>query len=835
MAIQFARTEIISAGTGSSVVGLSAYIAREDRRAEATDRAYGFAHRDDDLEYLKVHLPENAPSWMSDARQLWNAVEAKEITRDRKTGELRFKRNAQLAKHTVLALPKELDASEQREVLERFVRQNYTSKGVAVEAAIHRPHEGGENWHAHLVVTTREITGDGIGKKARHLNPGFIKGRTSGDEIGQRWADFQNAYFIEKGLNLTVDTTAAVPNVHMKAGRFVENSDVQKENDTRRTKHAHMIIQKPHTVTDELTRNKPYFTERDVSRYLFKAGLESEEFDRAKTAVMAQALPLYERKTGRATDKYTTEHVRRQEREILKLADSLNGRNRHRVSARQLKNAMHGKGLKDEQIAAYHSAVDNGHDLSIWRGVAGTGKSRVMNIAREAYERGGYNVIGLAPTNTVARDMERDGFSEARTAHSFLARMERGTQRLDSSSVLFVDEAAMMDNERLGAVLKHANKAHAKVILIGDDRQLASIERGGMFTAIREKYGASELRQVRRQRDDWAKQSSLDFADGYFEKAVRAYEDHGRIAWASNIGETKKQLIEAWSRDTDENTAKLRFVYAQTNKDVNEINSALRQVRIGRGELGPSKEFQTVRGKIEVAERDRIQFYDNDRETGIFNGYVGTVEKINGSRVSVRLDNGREVNFDAERFNGFGHGYAGTVYRGQGKTQPETYYLHTPLSDSRTSYVAMTRHTDKVSLFVSRETTPDVRSLARQMDRENDRGPSIRFATKDELAREQKPLKRVFKRPKKQQEKENTMSKPTKSTPKKGDSAAAQALRKGLAQAAQEKKKRNRLKLDLKGMKPPTTEHGKRLVADMKDERQVRSRKAKSRDMDMEG
>ena len=54
----------------------------------------------------------------------------------------------------------------------------------------------------------------------------------------------------------------------------------------------------------------------------------------------------------------------------------------------------------------------------------------------------------------------------------------------------------MMDNAHLGGVLKHASRAGAKVILIGDDRQLASIERGGMFTAIREKHGASELRHL---------------------------------------------------------------------------------------------------------------------------------------------------------------------------------------------------------------------------------------------------------------------------------------------------------------------------------------------------
>lgn len=810
MAIQFARTEVISAGKGSSAVGLSAYIAREDRRAEATDNAYGFAHRDDDLEHCAVYLPEDAPAWMRDGKLLWNAAEKAELTQDRKTGEVRFMVNAQLAKHTVLALPKELNAGEQRELLESFIAQNYTKHGVAVEAAIHSPHEGGDNWHAHLLVTTRVIDKNGIGKKARHLNPNFVKGQTQGDQIGERWAEHQNAYFGKKGLDVTVDTSLAIPSNHIGKGRFVDESDAQKESEKRHAQNVRLIIEKPHIVTSKLTEKKPFFTEREVSRYLFKAGFDGEDFDRSKSAIMAHGVPLYDRKTGQETGKFTTQNVRQQEREIMRAAEKLASRNRHRISPTTIMATAAFKGLSKEQHEAYLSAVNNGRDLSVWRGIAGAGKSRSMNVVRSAYEHGGYNVLGLAPTNVVVRDMERDGFKEARTVHSFLYGLEKGTLQLDSSTVLFVEEAAMVDNERLLPLLNHAVRSGAKVILVGDDRQLASVERGGMFTAIREKHGASELRQVHRQHEDWSKQASIDFADGRVEEAVKAYDKHDRITWTEDTREAKKELIAAWKRDTEVKSTKTRFVYAQTNKDVNELNAALRQVRLERGDLGQAHTFETVRGKVELSERDRIQFYKNDRQAGIYNGYVGTIERIEGRNITARLDNGHRVSFDAKDFPGFGLGYVGTVYRGQGKTQLETYHLHTPLSDSRTSYVAMTRHRDNVSLFVGRATTPDVRSLARQMGRQNDCGPSLRYATKDELQRERSkgasPLKVLD-----DQQQEKAMSARRKFTPlKTKDQGKAKTQAKN--------------SLDLKAFKPPTTEAGRRLMENMKDERSERTK-----------
>jgi ATP-dependent exoDNAse (exonuclease V) alpha subunit len=94
---------------------------------------------------------------------------------------------------------------------------------------------------------------------------------------------------------------------------------------------------------------------------------------------------------------------------------------------------------------------------------------------------------------------------------------------------LAVDEAAMLTSRETGEVLAEARRAGAKVILSGDDRQLASIERGRLFTELRKAHGAAEITEVTRQKVDWQRDAARDLAEGRFDSAVVAYARHGAI------------------------------------------------------------------------------------------------------------------------------------------------------------------------------------------------------------------------------------------------------------------------------------------------------------------
>lgn len=744
LAIGFAHCEIIHAAAGSSVVGLSAYIARDSRQDLATGDSYSFGHKNADLIDTGVVLPDGADTRFSDSELLWGAAMAAETTFDRQSKEVRFKKGAQVAKHIVLALPKECTDAERRDLTVGFVGEEFVRHGVAAEWAIHAPDGDNGNWHAHLLVSTRKLEGERFGKKCQEINPSFARGGdgrrfvSEDDRLTERWAEAQTRFFKERGLGVTVDPYGSKlakqehlgPTWHMTDSRKAASQSTalaQAEDKARRD---------PAAVLEAVTQRKATFTLREVERALRKAGLAGDDFEQARTAVLMhpELVPLARREDdGGLTeiDRFTTRAVRRQEREAMETAGRVAAR-RRRVPMRAVEAAAGGRTLDGEQRAALDHACGPA-GLALIEGRAGAGKSYTMGAIREAHERGGYRVIGLAPTNTVAQDLRAAsgaGIAQTATVHLALLRQEKGREPAwDDRTALLVDEAAMLDARTMGRLLARADQCGAKVILVGDDRQLASVERGGLFAEMRERYGAAEIRDIRRQAEDWQRQASRDFSEGRIAEGLTAYDRRGFVRWEDRTEDAKAALVADWAQAQRERPEAVRFIYASTNREVDDLNRRCRALRVARGEVEAGERFQTVRGELAAAAGDRLQFYGNDRKAGIYNGTVGTVVSAGRERIAVRLDGGEVVSFDPAKFDRWGHGYAGTVYRGQGKTQLEVLALYdNPAGwNARAAYVGMTRHKAEVRLYVGRDMAANLEVLARRMSRADDVGASLRY------------------------------------------------------------------------------------------------------------
>ena len=167
--------------------------------------------------------------------------------------------------------------------------------------------------------------------------------------------------------------------------------------------------------------------------------------------------------------------------------------------------------------------------MAIIDGQAGTGKSYTIAAIREAYEAAGCRVIGLAPTNAVAQDMQRRRFRPRRAPSTASCSPSTTAARAGTAqTVVIVDEAAMLDTKLMAMLTAHAHDAGAKLILVGDDRQLSSIDRGGMFGALKDRYGAAELTEVKRQHKNDERRAAEMMAEGNFHDALDIYERQGR-------------------------------------------------------------------------------------------------------------------------------------------------------------------------------------------------------------------------------------------------------------------------------------------------------------------
>ena len=490
-------------------------------------------------------------------------------------------------------------------------------------------------------------------------------------------------------------------------------------------------------LVDNLTARTPTFTARDLDQALKYGVLTKDERAEFRGQILANPNVIGLKETADAkVTRYTTRDVLASEMGLQRSAQNLADDSSHGLKESRVEKTAAAFTLKPEQAKAL-AQLTSAEGFGVLWGEAGTGKSHTLKAVRSAYEGEGYDVRGLAPTHKVKNQMHGDGFKNANTIASELKGIEEGRSTWNKKTVVVVDEAAMVSTDQLAKLAGAAHKAGAKLIIAGDDAQLGSIERGGMFETLRQKHGAAILEEVQRiddleERKLWGKMHK-----GEFREMLAKHDAAGNIHWAEKQADAMRDMAQAYTAATAATPDKTRFMFAFTNAEVGALNAHAREVHKGRGELGEDCTLKTAHGEATFATGDRIQFAGNGYgkkaiNAGLSNGQVGTIMEIASEgdkpRITVMLDTAagekpHEVSFvvgsngKAGEFDNFKLGYAGTIYRGQGNTLDQAFVCHSSQWRGSAAYVALTRHREDVQIFAAHETVADIEAMARGMAR----------------------------------------------------------------------------------------------------------------------
>jgi Ti-type conjugative transfer relaxase TraA len=407
-------------------------------------------------------------------------------------------------------------------------------------------------------------------------------------------------------------------------------------------------------------------------------------------------------KDGRGEDRFTTRQMIETEQRLHRAADLMAAKERHEVGDRDREAALarakaRGLVLSGEQADALAHVTD-GRDLGVVVGYAGTGKSAMLRVARDAWEAAGYEVRGVALSGIAAENLESGSGISSRTIASLEHGWRQGRDALTTRDVLVIDEAGMVGARQLERVLSHAAEAGAKVVLVGDPRQLQSIEAGAAFRSIHQRHGGAEIGEVRRQREDWQRDATRDLATGRTADALHAYDKHGMVHAAATREQARDDLIDRWDRDRQASPGRSRIILTHTNAEVRALNEAARGRMRDAGNLGDEVRLVVERGERSFARGDRVMFLQNERGLGVKNGTLGAIEQVSTQSMSVRTDDGRSVCFDLKDYDRIDHGYAATIHKAQGMTVDRTHVLATPGLDAHGAYVALSRHRDGMEL-----------------------------------------------------------------------------------------------------------------------------------------
>ena len=394
--------------------------------------------------------------------------------------------------------------------------------------------------------------------------------------------------------------------------------------------------------------------------------------------------------------------------------------------------------LSDEQAKAIrHTARGDG--VVVVEGVAGAGKSFAMNAVVEAARASGATVVGLAPSWAAAEVVRAEtNVPGSRALQGFVhgleaggirfgkpagGRSEKGVRHLGERVVLLVDEAGMAGSRDLAALLKHAREGGAQVVLVGDRRQLQSVEPGAPFAAVADALGVARMEEVRRQ-TGWQREASGIFAAGDSVEGLTRYDVQGRLRWAKDSAAAVKKVADAWDRNRHKSPDASRLVLAAHNVDVHAINREIRTRLIASGELGT--DAMTVRTihtggprgangelrEMELRTGDRValgvKLTDSGRD--VLPNDLATLAKFTPGAdptLSLKIDRTRRT--ETLRLSELApparkgqehrqpspvlqHAFARTIHKSQAQTVDFTVIHAGDGLDASRAYVALTRH-----------------------------------------------------------------------------------------------------------------------------------------------
>ena len=424
------------------------------------------------------------------------------------------------------------------------------------------------------------------------------------------------------------------------------------------------------------------------------------------------------------------------EREIIRIAV---GRRNERefVSPDIVERAISNRGtISDEQAGLVRHAL-NRDGVSVVEGSAGTGKSFSLGTAARAARDAGLRVWVTAQTHqavsVIARDTDTNQ-SQSAVLRAFLNRISDDQHgqaiTLTRNDVVIVDESGMVGTSEMRELLRAVSDSGAKVILSGDTRQLKPVAPGSPMRLLAETLGTQRIDEIRRQRKEWQRAASKDFATGAIEKAVHAYSDHDRIVIGEG-SELRQLLAGDYIRALKRGPAGTQVALARTHSEVQALNADLRRHVKGAGLIADADDIEVlatsrgrkpISGSLGLVAGDRIIFGENIRAgrggQTIRNNDLATIKNIRRDRdghpiVTMKFDRGFEVTTrwdELERMNQrrdgkderpikCQHAYAVTIHSAQGASVDRSFVLDAAGLDRELLYVSMTRHKEDCHLY----------------------------------------------------------------------------------------------------------------------------------------
>ena len=485
-----------------------------------------------------------------------------------------------------------------------------------------------------------------------------------------------------------------------------------------------------------LTEHESVFERRELLRSVAAAlvgtGLPAERAQGEVDRLLRERAVLEIGRDALGLPCYSTSEMIAIEREVVATAQRLASRSWQAVDLDDLAIRCKAARLSAEQTEAV-SAAAGGTAIAIIEGAPGAGKTTTLAPIVDAYRDLGCRVIATATAWRIANMLRDDLGVEARASASWIAAIKAGQSVLDKRTVLIVDEAGLLSSRDMHALLGAVAKAGAKLVLVGDRRQLQAIGAGPGLDLVARAVDAARVDTIVRQRDAWARDAVTAFGAGRAATALKAFADRGLLIEAEGAKAAITAVVDEASRAHFQEQSGSVLILAKSNATVAAISREVRERRKAAGLIaGKEVTFKAATPSghatdICLGRGDLIRFLVRDDELSVVNGTIATVLKVSerrslagaGRRIRIEADiGGRKVIFDPTRLSDsqgrprLGWAYAATIHSSQGRTVDRAVVYVDPTYNRFDIYVAASRARQRTTLVV------DAKSIDRRLTAE---------------------------------------------------------------------------------------------------------------------
>ncbi len=358
----------------------------------------------------------------------------------------------------------------------------------------------------------------------------------------------------------------------------------------------------------------------------------------------------------------------------------------------------------EQQIAIRTATGESA--IAVIQGRAGVGKSTMLAAVNESYTKEGWKVQGIALAGVAAQNLQKESGIESKTIASWLPRAE-----LDNKTVVIIDEAGMVGSKQMSDIIEKVQHSKAKLILVGDEKQLQPIAAGGILHAIDQKVAqiapqySTAVEDIKRQREDWMKETVKLAAQGKTGEALENLDEKGKINIYQNPIEARTSMIDEYIKENKADFTK-GLILTNLRQDADKINLEIRDKLKEQGIVDTMNPVMVNNGTkdIGIAKGDRIMFTRNDYNLEVRNGQRATVSGVDPfGIIEARLDGGETKRINLKEYTHVDYGWASTTHKAQGATVERAFvygYSSEPMASQQATYVQISRAKGETKLFV---------------------------------------------------------------------------------------------------------------------------------------